>query len=241
MLGNDRYGDCTIAALAHQLHMQAVCEGRVEQFSDRDVIDYYLAMTGGSTFGVTDDNPPAYHKIGAASVFGQLGVGWRSYQESMGVPCQKYGTSLYAPKHNPAAYYTSLSNCSTRDVPLPTAPVFDAALTFVTPNLMDDMHDGTIQQGDKWLSAFVPKVLSSSQYQAGSLALFIVWDENDGPDHAAGNQAPCIVVAPSVRPGTKAAKWFDHYSLLATWEDLLGRPRLANAVGAASMAGSFSL
>ncbi len=202
----------------------------------------YLAMTGGQTFGVTDDNPPASHKIAAQSIFGQVGSGWRSYQESMAVPCQKYqkGT-LYAPKHNPAVYYTSLAGCATRDLPLPAAPSFDAAFTLVTPNLRDDMHDGTIQQGDQWMSTFVPKVLASSQYRTGTLALFVVWDENDGPNHKAGNQVPCIVVAPSVTPGTKVATSYDHYSMLATWEDLLGLPRLADAVGAPSLVAPYRL
>jgi hypothetical protein len=54
MFGNDRYGDCTIAGLAHQLHMQAVHEGRQDQFSDCEVIDYYFAMTGGKDDGLVE-------------------------------------------------------------------------------------------------------------------------------------------------------------------------------------------
>jgi hypothetical protein len=202
----------------------------------------YLAMTGGSTFGITDDLPPAQHPISAASVFSQLGSRWQAYQESMPSSCYPSNTSLYAVRHNPATYYTGLAaTCPTLDVPLPANPSFGAAFTFVTPNLQDDMHDGTIQQGDAWLSSFVPKVLASSQYQSGSLALFIVWDENDGPVHAAGNQVPCLVVSPSVRPRTSVSTWFDHYSLLATWEDLLGVFRLGNTVTAPSMVAAFRL
>jgi hypothetical protein len=54
MFGNDVHEDCTIAALAHQLHMQAVREGRQEQFTDREVLDYYLAMTGGKDGGLVE-------------------------------------------------------------------------------------------------------------------------------------------------------------------------------------------
>ncbi len=78
------------------------------------------------------------------------------------------------------------------------------------------MHDGTVQQGDHWKSTFVPKVLASSQYLTGTLAPFIVWDENDGPRHVAGNLVPCVVVSPSVAPGTKVATSDSHYSILAT-------------------------
>lgn len=202
----------------------------------------YLAMTGGQTFGVTDDKIPRAHKIGAASMFGQLGSNWRSYQDSMATPCQKSGGGpLYAVKHNPAAYFTSLANCTTNDIPLPANPTFDAALTLVTPNLQHDMHDGTLRQGDDWIASFVPKVLASSQYQSGSLALFIVWDENDGPNHAASNLVPMIVVAPSIPNGTVCASTMDHYGLLATWQDILGLPRLANSVAARSARADFHL
>jgi phosphatidylinositol-3-phosphatase len=202
----------------------------------------YLALTGGQTFGVTDDNPPASHKIAAQSIFGQVGSSWRSYQESMAKPCQKtQASSLYAPKHNPAAYFTKLTNCAANDVPMPASPSFAAAFTLVTPNLQHDMHDGTIQQGDSWMSTFVAKVLASPQYVAGTLALFVVWDENDGPNHKAGNLIPCIVVAPSVQPGTKVGTSYTHYSMLATWENLLGLPRLGSAASSGDMVAPFRL
>lgn len=189
----------------------------------------YLAMTGGDTFGVSDDNPPGDHRIGAASIFGQLGGSWRAYQESMAVPCQRYALGAYVPRHNPAVYFTGLTDCATNDVALPASPSFDAAFTLVTPNLLDDMHDGSVQRGDRWMAAFVPKVLASPQYQAGTLALFVGWDENDGPVHAASNQVPLILVAPSVVAGTRLTTAANHYALLATWEDLLDVPRLARA------------
>jgi phosphatidylinositol-3-phosphatase len=81
----------------------------------------------------------------------------------------------------------------------------------------------------------VPKVLASPQYRAGTLALFVAWDENDGPVHAAGNHVPLIVVGPSVVAGTRLTAPANHYTLLATWEDLLGLPRLARARTAADL------
>jgi hypothetical protein len=202
----------------------------------------YLALTGGSTFGVNDDKNPSAHKIAGTSIFAQLGSSWRSYQDGMTRPCQKAGAGpLYAVKHNPAAYYTSLNSCAANDLPLPANPSFDAAFTLVTPSLQHDMHDGTVSQGDRWVAAFVPRVLSSPQYQAGNLALFIVWDENDGPNHVAGNQVPLIAVAPSVRPGTVCAAPLDHYSLLATWETLLSVARLGKAAATAPALADFHL
>jgi len=201
----------------------------------------YLAMTGGSTFGVTDDRPPAAHPIGAASIFSQVGAtGWRALQESMPVPCALTDSGTYGVRHNPAAYYTSIrSACQTRDIryDLAAAPDVSAAYTFVTPNLIHDMHDGTVADGDAWLSAFVPKVLASPQYQAGNTLLVIIWDEGT----IASNQVAALMVAPSIRPGTRSDTSYTHYSLLRTSEELLGLPLLGSAGGATSMRPGFGL
>jgi acid phosphatase len=92
--------------------------------------------------------------------------------------CYKTNSGTYLVRHNPPPYYTSLGNCSAGDVPYTrlaadlqgrTLPAF----SFVTPNADDDMHNGTIAQGDNWLSANLPTILESSAYTSGTLAVFI--------------------------------------------------------------------
>ena len=67
--------------------------------------------------------------------------------------------------------------------------------------------------------------------------MFITWDEDDGPR---SNTSPPSYVSP-VPAGTSSATAFDHYSMLATTEDLLGLPRLGAAAQATSMSGAFGL
>jgi hypothetical protein len=199
----------------------------------------YVALTSGSPQGITDDNPPSSHPLNVPSSFSQLDPrNWRSLEKSMPTNCDQSDAGEYAVRHNPAAYYTNLSDCSTLDVPLGATPDLSAKFTFVTPNLIDDMHDGTIQQGDTWLSGFVPKVLSSAEYQAGRTILYITWDEDDGTQ---GNQVATLVIAPSVKPSTQSATPFNHYSLLRTTEEQLGLGLLANAATAASMRSAFGI
>jgi hypothetical protein len=199
----------------------------------------YIALTSGSTQGITDDLPPVLHPLGVPSIFSQLDPGnWRSLEESMPFNCDPLDAGPYAVRHNPATYYTNLSDCPTLDVPLASPPDLSAKFTFVTPNLIHDMHTGTVQQGDTWLSTFLPSVLSSAQYQAGKTAVFITWDEDDG---TAGNHVATLVIAPSVKPGTQSATTFNHYSLLRTAEEQLGLGLLGNAAGASSMRSAFGL
>ncbi|MGH9101641.1 MAG: alkaline phosphatase family protein [Acidimicrobiales bacterium] len=210
----------------------------------------YLALTGGSTFGVRSDEAPSNVSAPGASIFSQVaaaGLQWRSYEESMPTRCALGNSGAYAVRHNPATYYTSLrSACSRWDVPMGTVtsgPLRSAlygghlpSFSFVTPNTCDDMHSCPVRTGDTWLAAFMGMVLRSPAYDGGTLAIVVTWDEGEST-----NQVPAIVVSPSTRVGVRSASPFDHYSLLRTTEDLLHLPHLRSAAGARSMAKAFGL
>lgn len=199
----------------------------------------YIALTSGSTHGITDDSGPGAHPLGGPSLFSLLGSGWRSLDESMPANCDHSSGGEYAVKHNPAPYYTSIAaTCAVQDVPLTGALDLSARFTFITPNLCDDMHDCSTSAGDRWLAALVPQILASAAYRSGSLVLFITWDEND----AGGSLVPTYVVAPSVPKGIRSAASFNHYSLLRTTEELLGlTPLLGAAASAPDMQAAFHL
>lgn len=200
----------------------------------------YIALTSGDTQGITDDNDPSSHPLSVPSIFSQLPAGGsRSLEESMPANCSMSDSGEYAVRHNPETYYTNLgTDCANYDVPLGSTPDLSARFTFVTPNLLDDMHDGTVQEGDTWLQSFMGEVFSTPQWQAGTTAVFITFDEDDG---STPNQVYTAVVAPSVPAGTQSAAAFNHYSLLRTAEDLLGLPPIANAATATGMETAFNL
>ena len=47
----------------------------------------YIAMTSGSTQGITDNGDPVSHPLSVPSIFSQLGPDWRSLEESMPSNC----------------------------------------------------------------------------------------------------------------------------------------------------------
>lgn len=197
----------------------------------------YLAITGGSTFGVTNDGPPAVHRIGALSIFGQ--VSSRSLEEGMRGNCSTVNRNLYAVKHNPEAYYTAIgSQCRRRDVPLTSPPDLSAAYTFITPNLCHDTHNCPVATGDSFLRRFVPTLLKTPQYRAGNTAIFLTWDTDDRQQ---GNRIATVVIAPSVRPGTRDGSAYTHLSLLRTTEEMLGVRPLGHAAVARSMRAGMHL
>ena len=197
----------------------------------------YIALTSGSDQGISDDSDPSSHRLNVPSIFSQLpGGASRSLEQDMPSNCASGNSGEYAVRHNPEAYYTNLgTDCGTYDVPFGATPDLSARFTFVTPNLINDMHDGTIADGDRFLQGYLPAVLATPQYQSGSTVIFITWDENSG---TSGNQIPCIVISPYTH-GVKDPTPYTHYSLLRTTEALLGLPLLGNAASANSMLGKF--
>ena len=225
--------------------------------SHRSLPNYIAGTTGLALSSVTkfakDCNPSKKCSTSAPSIFGQ-GETWKAYEESMPSNCATANSGEYAVRHNPPPYLTSLAGCKTFDVPYPqlaqdlasnTLPAF----SFVTPNLIDDMHDGTVAQGDTWLSQNLPTIFSSAAYQSGTTAVFVTWDEAEGGtsnDCAAnttdvGCHVATIVASPSTPAGTTSATLFNHYSLLGTAEELLHLPMLGQATAFPTMTSAFNL
>jgi phospholipase C len=202
----------------------------------------------------SDCNPKAHCSTSATSIFGQ-GETWKAYEESMPSNCAPVNSGEYAVRHNPPPYFTSLTTCSANDVPYTqlatdlagnTLPAF----SFVTPNLISDMHDGTIAQGDTWLSTNLPAILGSSEYTSGNTAIFITFDEGAGgktgedcSTNTTDNSCHVvtIVVSPSTPAGATSGTLFNHYSLLGTTEQLLGLPALGQAASATTLTSAFNL
>ncbi len=128
----------------------------------------YLAVTSGSTQGCSGDTCSV--GISATDLGGQLttaGIPWQAYMESMPSACDDIASNgAYTRVHNPFAYFTdNASSC--RDVPYPGAGGLLAALdgsaapdfVWISPNLNDDMHNGSVEQGDAWLRANLAPVL----------------------------------------------------------------------------------
>ncbi len=218
----------------------------------------YIAATSGLGYSAIskftpDCSPSSSCSTSARSIFSQ-GETWRAYEESMPSTCDRSNSGEYAVRHNPPPYYTTLTGCAKFDVPYSRLATDLAAgklpaFSFITPNLIDDMHDGTVADGDKWLASNLPKILSSPEYHSGSTVVILTWDEgeNGAASKCATNttdvgcHVATIVISPSTKPGTKSATLFNHYSLLGTAEQLLHLSKLGLAASFPTMTKAFNL
>jgi hypothetical protein len=200
----------------------------------------YLALTGGSTFGISSDCTDC--SAAGAGLGGQLQshhISWKAYMEDLPHPCfTGPGAGEYAKKHDPFVYYRALvrdrAACQ-KVVPLSALHSDEAGhslptFTWITPNLCHDVHDCDLRTGDRFLAGLLPALLRSLGHNG---LVFITWDEGSTDNGccrlAAGGHVATIVAGPGARRGARLPTPVDHYSLLQTIEDLLDLPRLGGA------------
>ena len=206
----------------------------------------YLALVSGQTFGVQVDCTDCIFQ--ARTVVDQLEAAhrsWKAYMDAMPEPCTLQDAGDYYVDHNPFVYFRSVrdnqARCSAHVVPfedfagdLQSGKLPNFA--WITPDACHDMHSCAPQVADTWLSDLVPQILESKAWRNHGL-LVITFDEGvSGPE---GGQVATMLASPDFQPGNHLDQPLDHYSLLATIEDLFGLPRLGKAAGARSLAPAF--
>ena len=221
----------------------------------------YLAIAGGSTFGVTSDGAPVTldgvtpstnaKKVGnAISVFDQAiaaGKTAKIYNEGMPTNCRltSYSTGKYAVKHNPWAYFgttTPRANCSQYDVPLTplAADITNNALPnagMVVPNLCNDGHNCSLTIADNWLKTRIGPMLTSTDFTSGALTIIVTADEDD---RSSGNKVLTVVMHAGMAP-TVVTSPLTHYSLTRYYAQVLGVTPLLNGATAPDMKAAFGL
>ena len=215
----------------------------------------YLAIAGGSTFGITDDKPPSAHRArlaSATSVFDQAlskGRTAATYAESMPTSCdrQNYpsrgGSTQYAVRHNPWSYFPhGRTQCRAHDVAL-TRFASDAAadrlpnVGFLIPNLDHDAHDGSLATADTWLRHTLASVLSSSDFAEHRLVVVVTADEDD---RRSGNLVLTSVLTPALSHKVVHTP-LTHYSLTRFLDQVIGARPLRRARTAPDLAAAFGL
>ncbi len=176
------------------------------------------------------------------------GLTWKGYMEDLGSStaqdggrCPRADQGGYVKKHDPFQWFHSIiddqSRCLSHDVPLTElagdlqSPRTTPNFSFISPNLVDDGHDGDwTTTTDPWLRQYVPMIMSSPAYRKDGMIL-ITFDEAGGltgvplwspaeDDGACCNEIPgpnspmpgimgpgggrtgTLVLSPFVKPGT---------------------------------------
>src|SRR5437870_5820686 len=184
----------------------------------------YIAILGGSTFGVSDDgNQLNLNHPTMVDILENTSKTWKAFAED----ASGSGCSLNPPRgedHFPFLSYTTITNNSARCANLlpgsynEVITAFNAGTNFIwlTPNACNNMHSCSVATGDAWIQSWVPNLLLA---MAGKkAALIIMFDE-------AYTSPPDIYMSfsgPAAKLAYKSTASYTHYSLLKLIEDVWG-------------------
>ncbi|WP_245180963.1 alkaline phosphatase family protein [Streptomyces montanisoli] len=200
----------------------------------------YFALFSGSTQGITDDSCYSPGFTSAANLGSELaaaGQSFASYNESL--PSQ--GSTVcssgeYARKHNPWFGFTNVPTSTAHTFKqFPTDYTRLPKVSFVIPNLCDDMHDCSVSKGDTWLKDNLGPYAAWARTHNSLLVL--TFDEDDS--HS-GNRIPTLFYGQPVTVGSSSSTRYTHYSVLRTLEDMYGTGHAGRSADAADITGIWA-
>jgi hypothetical protein len=185
----------------------------------------YFALYAGSTFGTTDDNPHSETGPTIDTILQANGLSFQGYVDQTG------GGSDF--NHDPWVSFPEGYSVQTNFTSLPA--LFASgnysslpSVSFVIPSITNDMHDGTIAQGDAWLQANLSAYAEWAK--ANNSLLIVTWDESDNASAQTTNQIPTILYGANVVPGN----YNTAYNLYSVTSTIMGAFNLTGPNNAAT-------
>lgn len=151
------------------------------------------------------------------------GKTWKAYEES--IPSAGYlggDAPPYVRRHNPFSFLSDVQQNSAQAANIVPFTQFAADLTgnslpqysFISPNVNNDAHNGTLPAADSWLQSNIAPLIASSTFQNGGL-LIIIFDEAEVSDlDHGGGQVPAVIVSSNSKSGFQSQTLYQHQSTL---------------------------
>jgi acid phosphatase len=172
----------------------------------------YFALFSGSTQGIGDDNDHSLTGDNLALALHRKGKNFIGYAEAASPR-----------KHNPWESFKESKPYGKRFDQFPVNFENLPKVSFVIPNLENDMHNGSIKQADEWLRKNLRNYV---RYCGTHRSLFIMTFDED--DYQSDNRIFTVVYGSMVRPRHYGQN-ITHYSVLRTIEDIEGIPPLGES------------
>jgi YVTN family beta-propeller protein len=199
----------------------------------------YLALAGGSAFGIPLDDPLEYdsqytiHAPNIGDLVDAAHETWRAYNESAAGPCDDTVHGYYWDDDLPFLYFADVRQraayCASHVLPLESmAPDLASAATtpsfvWVGSNDCDDMEGCGIRAGDRFLKQELGEIMRSPAWRTQRSLAIITWDEDNYDHEHPAQWVPTLVLGSTgVKRGFVSPVRYTHYSLLRTIEGALG-------------------
>lgn len=213
---------------------------------DRPSQPNYLDLYSGDDQGTSGTNsylpntPLTTPNLGAQ--FRAAGLSFTGYSQGLPRPgslVEEAGDYMH--KHNPWSNWQADVPIGNQLPPSTNQPFTSFPSTFsqlptlsiVVPDQANDMHNGSIEQGDAWLYANINRYYEWAQFH--NSLLIVTFDEDDFTPE---NHIPTIFAGPMIKPG-QYSQVINHFSVLRTIEDIYGLGHIGAASDATTIADAF--
>ncbi|KZV64871.1 hypothetical protein PENSPDRAFT_545676, partial [Peniophora sp. CONT] len=201
----------------------------------------YMATIGGSFWGAADDNSHTIpSNIGTMiDLLEAGGVSWAAYAESLpydGFNGTEFSSTNYVTpgaadyayymrKHVPPMLYDSVKAVPSRAARVRNFNDFAADVNasalpqwmFVTPNMVDDAHDTTIDFAGAFLDYWLVPLLADSRFNNERTLILLTFDETE--NYLINNNVFAVLLGgavPAALRGTTDSTYYTHYSAMST-------------------------
>jgi hypothetical protein len=188
----------------------------------------YIGLAAGSTWGVVGNTPLTLDVRHLGDLVEERGLSWRVYAEQYPGNCYTGSSTsdgLFVRRHVPFLEFRNVVKNPERckehivegaqldiDVEADALPSF----SFYVPNQDHNGHDTGPAYADAWLTKRFTPLLDDPRFTEGTLFI-LTWDESED----AGTEIAAIFWGAGVVPGSRSARYYDHYDLLRTIEEVL--------------------
>jgi len=172
----------------------------------------YVSFFAGDPNGVSSDKCIDSSTLTTPNLYTALNTVGKSFAwYSEGLPavgstvCK---AGLYVEKHNPTTIFANVPASANK--PFSAFPADYSQLenvVCISPNLQNDMHDGSISKGDTWLKTNLAPL--ADWCKTHNSVFVIYFDENEG---AEGNKIPVIAVGQNVKVNYQDSTAYTHYN-----------------------------
>lgn len=176
----------------------------------------YIAFFSGELNRINSNNcieDAPLDKVNLYAALKKAGKSFAWYSEDLPAMGSKICRSgEYVEKHNPVTIFSNVADSANKPFSMfPTDYNKLENVVCITPNLMNDMHDGSIAQGDQWLKTHLSTL---ADWCMNNNSIFVVYF--DETESETDYRIPVVAVGEGVKSNFATDTRYDHYSWTKT-------------------------
>jgi phosphatidylinositol-3-phosphatase len=190
----------------------------------------YIRFFAGTDNGKKDDfciNGTPYKNLNLYTQLNQKGKTFAWYSEDLPEPGSDICNSgAYVERHNPTQCFSNVpKSVNKRWLDFPTDYSILENVVCISPNLNNDMHNGTIAKGDAWVENNLKTLIDWCKTHN---SVFVVYfDEDNG---TSDNHIAVIAIGQNIKKKYKSDIYYNHYNWTRTILEKYGADQIANSV-----------